>query len=287
MREKYESLQLAQLKELAKARGLKGISVMRKADLIELMLAEDEKQAQAAQQEPAAGSEKTAAVTRRKKTGNSKTAGKRSDSPKAAGRQSEGPEVADKQPENSKADAKQQADTETDSKQSQNSETDGKQPEIAEANGRRTESSRADGRRPLNPRTGRRKPEQDSLPVQQNNSEKNRGQDSGTNSRTVIKVNSREPYPGRDSRITYVRNESQNPSRVESGSSRYEAPRSDSYGRSVYNGNYGGNAGYNNNSGYGRSSIYTKRQENYIRVNESRSNYNSYNSQQSSLLIFL
>lgn len=278
MREKYESLQLAQLKELAKARGLKGISVMRKADLIELMLAEDEKQAHAAQQEPAAGSEKTAAVTRRKKTGNSKTAGKRSDSPKAAGRQSEGPEVADKQPENSKADAKQQADTETDSKQSQNSETDGKQPEIAEANGRRTESSRADGRRPLNPRTGRRKPEQDSLPVQQNNSEKNRGQDSGTNSRTVIKVNSREPYPGRDSRITYVRNESQNPSRVESGSSRYEAPRSDSYGRSVYNGNYGGNAGYNNNSGYGRSSIYTKRQENYIRVNESRSNYNSYNS---------
>ncbi len=43
MRAKYESLQLAQLKELAKARGLKGVSVMKKADLVELMLAEDEK----------------------------------------------------------------------------------------------------------------------------------------------------------------------------------------------------------------------------------------------------
>ncbi|MBR5247355.1 MAG: transcription termination factor Rho [Lachnospiraceae bacterium] len=42
MREKYESLQLVQLKELAKARGLKGISIMKKADLIDLMLAEDE-----------------------------------------------------------------------------------------------------------------------------------------------------------------------------------------------------------------------------------------------------
>lgn len=43
MREKYESLPLATLKELAKARGLKGISVIKKAELIELMLKEDEK----------------------------------------------------------------------------------------------------------------------------------------------------------------------------------------------------------------------------------------------------
>lgn len=43
MREKYESLALAQLKELAKARGLRGTSALKKADLVELMLSEDER----------------------------------------------------------------------------------------------------------------------------------------------------------------------------------------------------------------------------------------------------
>ena len=41
--EKYESLALVQLKELAKVRGLKGTSTMKKADLVEAMLAEDER----------------------------------------------------------------------------------------------------------------------------------------------------------------------------------------------------------------------------------------------------
>ena len=43
MKEKYESLPLATLKDLAKARGLKGISTIKKAELIERMLEEDEK----------------------------------------------------------------------------------------------------------------------------------------------------------------------------------------------------------------------------------------------------
>ena len=43
MKEKYESLPLATIKDLAKARGLKGISTMKKAELIERMLEEDEK----------------------------------------------------------------------------------------------------------------------------------------------------------------------------------------------------------------------------------------------------
>ena len=50
MREKYESLPLATLKDLAKARGLKGISTMKKAELIERMLEEDEKEKQASKE---------------------------------------------------------------------------------------------------------------------------------------------------------------------------------------------------------------------------------------------
>lgn len=45
MREKYESLSLSVLKDLAKARGIKGTSAMKKADVVEAMLAEDEKDA--------------------------------------------------------------------------------------------------------------------------------------------------------------------------------------------------------------------------------------------------
>ncbi len=44
MREKYESLSLTVLKDLAKARGLKGVSSMKKGELVEAMLAEDEKE---------------------------------------------------------------------------------------------------------------------------------------------------------------------------------------------------------------------------------------------------
>ena len=44
MREKYESLSLAVLKDLAKARGLKGVSTLRKPELVERMLQEDEKE---------------------------------------------------------------------------------------------------------------------------------------------------------------------------------------------------------------------------------------------------
>ncbi len=44
MREKYESLALTQLKELAKVRGIKGVSAMKKNDVVEAMLALDEKE---------------------------------------------------------------------------------------------------------------------------------------------------------------------------------------------------------------------------------------------------
>ena len=48
MREKYESLSAFVLKDLAKARGLKGISSLKKGQIIDRMLEEDEKEAKAA-----------------------------------------------------------------------------------------------------------------------------------------------------------------------------------------------------------------------------------------------
>lgn len=43
MREKYESLALSDLKEIAKARGIKGVSTMKKSEVVEAMLEEDER----------------------------------------------------------------------------------------------------------------------------------------------------------------------------------------------------------------------------------------------------
>ena len=47
MKEKYESLQASTLRELAKARGIKGVSALKKDKLVERMLEEDEKEAAA------------------------------------------------------------------------------------------------------------------------------------------------------------------------------------------------------------------------------------------------
>lgn len=48
MREKYETLALVDLKAIAKSRGIKGVSTMKKADVIDAMVALDEKEAAAA-----------------------------------------------------------------------------------------------------------------------------------------------------------------------------------------------------------------------------------------------
>ena len=58
MREKYESLALSDLKEIAKVRGIKGTSTMKKAEIIESMLALDE-QEKAAKTETQPTEEKT------------------------------------------------------------------------------------------------------------------------------------------------------------------------------------------------------------------------------------
>ncbi len=62
MREKYESLSVTVLKELAKARGLKHLSGLKKTELVDLMVAEDEKDA--AKQTKNAGEGKTTEGTK-------------------------------------------------------------------------------------------------------------------------------------------------------------------------------------------------------------------------------
>ncbi len=51
MRERYESLSLAALKDIAKARGIKNVSAMKKSAVVEAMVAEDEKAAGKAESE--------------------------------------------------------------------------------------------------------------------------------------------------------------------------------------------------------------------------------------------
>ncbi len=69
MREKYESLSLTVLRDLAKARGMKGISGMKKAELVEAMLAQDEEdkktRAAALQSARVGGEERQERPTRR------------------------------------------------------------------------------------------------------------------------------------------------------------------------------------------------------------------------------
>ena len=64
MREKYESLSAVVLKDLAKARGIKGLTGMKKEDLVEAMLAQDEKEkaASAEKKESAPAEEKRSRV---------------------------------------------------------------------------------------------------------------------------------------------------------------------------------------------------------------------------------
>ncbi|MBO4799068.1 MAG: transcription termination factor Rho, partial [Lachnospiraceae bacterium] len=65
MREKYESLSAAVLKDLAKARGIKGISGMKKSEVVEAMLAQDEID----KKEKEAAEKKAAAKESQKKSG--------------------------------------------------------------------------------------------------------------------------------------------------------------------------------------------------------------------------
>lgn len=89
MREKYESLALVQLKELAKVRGLKGTSTMKKAELVEAMLAEDERLKKLEAQEKAAKEQEESA--KNKETQPSEERGRQIPNRRAPGRPAAAP----------------------------------------------------------------------------------------------------------------------------------------------------------------------------------------------------
>ena len=70
MREKYESLALADLKEIAKSRGIKGVSTMKKSEVVEAMLAMDDEEKTQKSESVFSGDSVKAAVS-----GNTKSAG--------------------------------------------------------------------------------------------------------------------------------------------------------------------------------------------------------------------
>ncbi len=77
MREKYESLSLVVLRDLARARGLKGITALKKADLVEAMLAEDARvagEAKPAAQERVQQTEREERLERQERAVREKTA---------------------------------------------------------------------------------------------------------------------------------------------------------------------------------------------------------------------
>lgn len=68
MREKYESLSVTVLREVAKARGLKNLSGLKKSELVELMLKEDEKEAAKEESSKKAAKEESQERTVKEKT---------------------------------------------------------------------------------------------------------------------------------------------------------------------------------------------------------------------------
>ena len=75
MRARYESLAVHDLKEIAKARGIKGVSSMKKADVVEAMLALDAAEgARKPEEVPKAGERDT---DRKRDTGRERNTGRK------------------------------------------------------------------------------------------------------------------------------------------------------------------------------------------------------------------
>ncbi len=263
MREKYESLQLVQLKELAKARGLRGISAMKKADLVELMLAQDEKDKASLADSGVREVVKAPGKTRRSTQAAVEAHRTQKGSKDAGAEEKKAEEAQEDKPV----------------------EKDNSQPSVAE----KSTEARVSSTRSGEERTGFGKSNENRSNDSRNIDSRSNDNRNGDvrNGRVVIRTNNsynrdnRTDYQNR-SRVNYVRNENQ--SARTDGGSRYDVPRNDSYNRNNYGSfnrdsnsrDYSRNSySRNNNRDYGNRNDYSRgdNRNEYVRNENTRSDY--------------
>ncbi len=148
MREKYESLALADLKEIAKARKIKGVSTMKKAEIVEAMLVEDEKE----KNEAVVSEEKPATAPKRiimNKPASERNDGEiSSDNKQARNRQQE-----NRQTESRQASAGEPESRFAESRQIENKLPEGRQVENRISENKQNENKFQDNRQAANGRT--------------------------------------------------------------------------------------------------------------------------------------
>lgn len=138
MREKYESLALVQLKELAKVRGIKGVSTMKKAEVVEAMLAEDEKDRA---REETAKAEKAAEKAEPARTENS-----RNETAKAENSRNETAKT-----ENFRSETAKTENFRSEPVRTENSRNEFSRADSARGDASRTETVRPEGEQPVRP----------------------------------------------------------------------------------------------------------------------------------------
>ena len=176
MREKYESLALADLKGIAKARGMKGVSTMKKAQLVEAMLMQDEKD-KAAKQAPAQA--KQPSRVEEKQSGDS-YGEKRTEERGTAERKPEERTVTEKRTEERGfAERKPEERTVTEKRTEERGSAERK-PEERRYTDRKTEERSPLARRPEERRYGERKPEERRFGYGEKRTEERRGEEEKT-----------------------------------------------------------------------------------------------------------
>lgn len=176
MREKYESLALADLKGIAKARGMKGVSTMKKAQLVEAMLMQDEKD-KAAKQAPAQAKQPSRVEEKQSGDGYGE---KRTEERGSAERKPEERTVTEKRTEERGFAERKPEERAVTEKRTEERGSAERKPEERRYTDRKTEERSPLARRPEERRYGERKPEERRFGYGEKRTEERRGEEEKT-----------------------------------------------------------------------------------------------------------